>query len=358
MNKLKHRITQYESASTNLACLSNKQLIQILADAKPMHQGICGNSILISIDGIPIFVKQIPLTDLEKKPENFRSTANIFDLPLSYQYGIGSAGFGAWRELATHIMTTNWVITEACLNFPILYHWRILPTNPSDVNLAEWGNLEKYSAYWENDNTIRNRMEALNNASMHITLFLEYIPQNLQEWLSTQIMQNDNVAAHAITFVEENLKTTNRFMKKHHLIHFDAHFKNILTDGSLLYFSDFGLALSLKFELTTAEKDFFNLHENYDECYASVNLLHCIISTFFGKEAWEIRLREYLDGKHGELSPAIALLIRHHASIALAMDAFFQKLWKESKLSLYPAVQLKNILNKNVKPDVYKENNL
>lgn len=357
MNKLKHRIKKYSSASTNLACLSNKQLTQILADATPMHKGICGSSALVSIDGIPIFVKQIPLTDLERQPENFRSTANIFNLPLSYQYGIGSAGFGAWRELATHIMTTNWVITGECPNFPILYHWRILPTNPTDVNLAEWGDLEKYSAYWENTSTIRKRMEALNNASTHITLFLEYIPQNLQEWLSVQITQNDDVATSAIAFVDENLKTTNRFMKKNHLIHFDAHFKNILTDGTLLYFSDFGLALSSKFELTTAEKDFFNLHKNYDECYASVNLLRCIIHTLFGKEAWETQLREYIDGNHGELLPAIALLIRHHAPIALAMDAFFQKLWKESKSSPYPAIQLENILDTRVKSDFCKENN-
>jgi hypothetical protein len=346
MNKLKNRITQYGSASTSLACLSNKQLIQILADAKPMHEGICGNSALISINDMPIFIKQIPLTDLEKQPENFRSTANIFDLPLWYQYGIGSAGFGAWRELATHILTTNWVITAECPNFPILYHWRILPTNPTDVNIAEWGDMDKYSAYWENASTIRKRMEDLNNASTHITLFLEYIPQNLQEWLSAQIIKNDDTAASAIAFVNDNLKKTNGFMKKNNLIHFDSHFKNILTDGSLLYFSDFGLALSSKFELTAAEKKFFNLHKNYDECYASVNLLRCIIRILFGKEAWETRLCEFLDGKQGELPPAIALLIRHHAPIALAMDEFFQKLWKESKLSPYPATQLENILKK------------
>jgi hypothetical protein len=37
----------------------------------------------------------VPLTDLEQLPQHFMSTANIFGLPLSYQYGVGSAGFGA-----------------------------------------------------------------------------------------------------------------------------------------------------------------------------------------------------------------------------------------------------------------------
>lgn len=79
-----------------------------------MHECTGGKSALISIDEIPVFVKKIPLTELEQLPQNFMFTANLFDLPLCYQYGIGSAGFRAWRELATHIMTTNWVVTGEC----------------------------------------------------------------------------------------------------------------------------------------------------------------------------------------------------------------------------------------------------
>ena len=104
------RIKQYSKVSTSLACLSNEKLKQILADSKPMHEGIGGKSALISIDDTPGFVKKVPLTDLEQLPQHFMSTANLFNLPLGYQYGVGSAGFGAWRELATHIMTTNWVM--------------------------------------------------------------------------------------------------------------------------------------------------------------------------------------------------------------------------------------------------------
>ncbi len=76
-----------------------------------MHKGIGGTSLQIEIDNTPVFVKKVPLTDLELQPENYMSTANIFNLPMCYQYGIGSTGFGAWRELAAHVMITNWVIT-------------------------------------------------------------------------------------------------------------------------------------------------------------------------------------------------------------------------------------------------------
>ena len=107
------RIKLYGQISTSLACLSNEKLRKILADSKPMHEGIEGKSSLISIDDTSVFVKKVPLTDLEQLDQNFMSTANLFNLPLGYQYGIG-----AWRELATHIMTTNWVITGECANFP------------------------------------------------------------------------------------------------------------------------------------------------------------------------------------------------------------------------------------------------
>lgn len=193
------RIKLYNQISTSLACLSNEKLRKILADSKPMHEGIGGKSSLISIDDTSVFVKKVPLTDLEQLPQHFMSTANIFDLPLSYQYGVGSAGFGAWRELATHIMTTNWVSA----NFPIMYHWRILPSHPGDININYWGEIEKYCQYWENSDVIRKRVLDLNNASAHIALFLEYAPQNLHDWLSAQIAKGDDSAEATVAFVDE-----------------------------------------------------------------------------------------------------------------------------------------------------------
>lgn len=338
------RIKQYSKVSTSLACLSNEKLKQILADSKPMHEGIGGKSALISIDDIPVFVKKVPLTDLEQLPQHFMSTANLFNLPLGYQYGVGSAGFGEWRELATHIMTTNWVITGECANFPIMYHWRILPSHPGDININYWGDIEKYCQYWENSDVIRKRVENLNNASAHIALFLEYVPQNLHDWLSAQITKGGDSAEAAVTFVDEQLKETNKYMNARGLMHFDAHFENILTDGKQLYLSDFGLALSSKFDLTPEEIEFLKQHQFYDQACAAVNLLHCIITSLFGKEHWEIRLREYLAGELSNAPPAINTIINRYAPMALLMDEFFQKLQKESKSTPYPATQLEKLL--------------
>lgn len=50
-----------------------------------LHEGIGGKSALIFIDDTPVFVKKVPLTDLEQLDQNFISTANLFDLPLGYQ---------------------------------------------------------------------------------------------------------------------------------------------------------------------------------------------------------------------------------------------------------------------------------
>ncbi|MCX7116343.1 MAG: hypothetical protein NTW94_00215 [Legionellales bacterium] len=341
------RIKLYSQISTSLSCLSNEKLKQILADAKPMHEGIGGKSALISIDDTSVFVKKVPLTDIEQLPQHFMSTANIFGLPLSYQYGVGSAGFGAWRELATHIMTTNWTITGECASFPMMYHWRILPSGPGDLNTDYWGDIEEHCRYWGNSNAIRKRVADLNKASAHIALFLEYVPQNLHEWLSAQIAKGVDSAETAVVFVDEHLKATNKYMNAHGLMHFDAHFKNILTDGKRLYLSDFGLALSSKFILSAEEVEFLKQHKSYDQACVAVNLLHCIITSLFGTEHWEIRLREYLAGELGDTSPVIAAMIKQHASTALLMDEFFQKLQKQSKSTPYPAAQLEKLLRTN-----------
>lgn len=121
------RIATYRNLSQKLESLSNKQLLELLEIAPIVHSGIGGTSVLVKIDGVSIFAKKIPLTDIERLAKNIMSTENLFELPIYYQYGIGSAGFGAWRELSTHIMSTDWVLRNECPNFLLMYHWRILP---------------------------------------------------------------------------------------------------------------------------------------------------------------------------------------------------------------------------------------
>ncbi|MGH3682730.1 MAG: hypothetical protein ACRDT2_21060 [Natronosporangium sp.] len=101
------RVAGYGDVSTALALRSDEQLRALVAQAPSIGSGIGGASARLAVEGRPVFVKRVPLTDLERRPEHVMSTANLFRLPSFFQYGVGSAGFGAWRELAAHVMTTN-----------------------------------------------------------------------------------------------------------------------------------------------------------------------------------------------------------------------------------------------------------
>lgn len=126
------RLAGYGTVATQLSLLSDHRLQEVVASAVPLGSGIGGRSAELDVDGVRVFVKRVPLTDTELRPEHVRSTANVFGLPLFYQYGAGSAGFGAWRELAVHTMTTHWVLGNAYAGFPLMYHWRVLPDSPPE----------------------------------------------------------------------------------------------------------------------------------------------------------------------------------------------------------------------------------
>lgn len=212
----------------------------------------------------------MPLTDLERQPANIRSTANLFKLPVFCHYGvgaIGAPGFGAWRELAVHIMTTNWVLATEYEGFPLMYHWRVLPD--STALPEELADIERAVAYWGGRSQVRRRIEALQQSSASVALFLEYIPQNLHQWLGAQVETGDDATDQGCAMVEKDLEARTVFMNSRGLLHFDAHFENILTGGQRLYFTDYGLATSSRFELSQHEVDFLGRHQAYDRCYTA-----------------------------------------------------------------------------------------
>jgi hypothetical protein len=269
------RLTAHGAVSTSLALYSDRALRELVDTAAPIGSGIGGKSALLEIAGTPVFVKRVPLTDLERRPEHVRSTANLFELPVFCQYGIGAIGgpgFGAWRELAVHTMTTNWVLAAEHEGFPLMYHWRVLPdSTPLPEELAD---IERAVAYWGGGTQVRCRIEALQRSSASIALFLEYIPQNLHQWLGTRVGAGDEAVDRACAMVERELEATTSFMNARGLLHFDAHFENILTDGRRLYFADYGLAISSRFELSREEADSFDRHQPYDRCYTATYLVN------------------------------------------------------------------------------------
>ncbi|GAA3201309.1 hypothetical protein [Nonomuraea roseoviolacea] len=120
------RLAAHRDVSTVMARYDDRHLAELLErEAVPLGTGIGGASARLEVGGIPVFVKRVPLTEPELRHPH--STADLFGLPPFCQYGIGSPGFGAWRELAAHTMTTQWVLTGRFPGFPLLYHWRVLP---------------------------------------------------------------------------------------------------------------------------------------------------------------------------------------------------------------------------------------
>ncbi len=340
------RRTTYGAISTQLGLLSDRRLSELLEKSPVLHSGIGGNSVLLTLEGTPIFVKKIPLTDLERQPENILSTANMFGLPLYCQYPVGYMhGFGAWRELATHTMTTNWVLAGTCPNFPLMYHWRVLPVPPPEpMNAEQLEALEQSVTYWEGSSAVRARLEAVQNASAEVVMFLEYFPETLYKWFGDQITKGGDASESATIMVDHNLKEITSFINGQGLLHFDAHFFNIMTDGQRLYFADFGLALSSRFDLSKAELEFFEQHRNYDRGYGLTFFLYRLIEALFGRDNWEKILREFATGQSKKtLTPSATSIITRYAQIAVLMRDFDHQLKIETKTTPYPVRELERL---------------
>ncbi|MFI0968140.1 protein kinase family protein [Streptomyces sp. NPDC021080] len=336
------RLATYRRVATRLSLLSDRRLGEAVAAASPLGSGIGGRSAELDIDGIRVFVKKVPLTDIEMRPENARSTANLFGLPMFYQYGVGSAGFGAWRELAAHIMTTGWVLGDEYEGFPLMYHWRVLPDSPPGGFTDEFGGIDGAVEHWEGSPAVRERLEAIGRASACLVLFLEHIPWTLADRLHEhRTAAPEGGDGSPYLWAEEALARGTAFMSSRGFVHFDAHFANVLTDGRQLYFADFGLALSAAFELTQNEGEFLSAHHLYDRSHTARHLLrHHLPAGPGGDTEYEVFLREWISGHRPEGVPcAIAGIVDRNARAALAMGEFARRLLGESKRTPYPAAE-------------------
>jgi len=334
-----NRLARYSTASNRLACLSDMQLNDLLKTATQLSVGY-GENVALSVDGVPVFIKKVPLTDLELKPENIRSTANIFNLPTFYQYGIGSAGFGAWRELAANVMITNWVLTGQCENFPIMYHFRVLPgIMPKIDEVEQKADLEESVKFWDNSPAVRTRLQALTDSSHFVIIFLENIPTRLNVWLDEQFTKGTDAVDTAALMIEKNLEATTKFMAAHGMYHFDAHFSNIMTDGCRLYFADMGLATSIYFDLSPEEITFVSQHKTYDQFYTRANFAGELIQRLVkSREEFKTMIAEYGRGKQDMIfSPIVTSMLKKYAPSSVIRDEFYNQLFKISKSSPYPA---------------------
>lgn len=306
------RARKYFQLSSQFAQLDNEQL-HFLFEHSESHKSSSGwgNNHTIVLGNSQVFVKRLPVTDVEYN--SLFSTKNLYHIPPSYNYGFGSPGFNVFRELVTHIKTTNWVLAGEISTFPLMYHYRIIPFSGThgDVELEQWGNNEN----------VRRYVQDKARSNYELILFMEYIPLILEAWLHS----NPNTLQKFLN----DLCTTIDFLRANGIIHFDAHFRNILTDGQQIYLADFGLALDKSFTLTKDEVTFFKQNLFYDYGEVLRNLGHLIRPIF---EAFTEEKKRLIMSKFGmseDLEPyQLRLMLldnieKIHADGDMVLDEFY-----------------------------------
>jgi hypothetical protein len=354
-NSLKLRRQKYAEISSQIVQLDDRKLHSLLKQ-RDLHEssGVGERNSIVTFGTSKVFVKRVPVTEIEY--DSLFSTKNLYNLPTAYHYGVGSTGLGVFRELITHLKTTHWVLEGAIATFPLMYHYRILPSTRTcselEIDIERWGNHANIKKY------VVDRA----NARYELILFLEYIPHILEIWLQ----ENPNQLQKTLN----DLWRAIAFFRTKGIIHFDAHFRNILTDGKQIYLTDFGLALDKSFALTEDENIFFEQNSLYDYGEVLRNLGHLIQlpynscsesdkSRMMKKYGVKDGLRPYQVGAilldnieqiqaDGDMvldEFYVASIIKYRGIIALMQD-FFAEMWDNNqKDTPFPHTKLQLLIN-------------
>jgi hypothetical protein len=325
------RADLHQRVSASLGSRSDVELAELVGSGRVIGVGVGGGSELIDVDSAPVFVKRIPLTDREVAASG--STANLFDLPMLCHYGLGGPGFNAWRELAANIIVTDAVSAGEAESFPILYHWRVLPGR-SPVS-AEHADIDAVVNAQGGSPAVRARLQALTAATCSLVLFCEYIPHPIADWLG------ENPVDKAVV-LDLQLSEIVTFLRERELLHMDGHFGNIRTDMERIYLSDFGLATSPRFDLSSAERDFAARHVTHDAGYAAMRLVNWLVTDVCGvPKGHPADHDEYIrlcaaGHTPDDVPPSIAAILTRHAPAAAKMNVFYGKLFHGDLFAEYP----------------------
>jgi hypothetical protein len=336
------RLAGHSPVEAMLSSMSDSELIATLSGRDHGKVGIGGATQLIRVADTSIFVKLVRLTDVELDAGS-GCTANLFDLPMCYQYGVGegSTGFNAWREVAVHQIASDWVLDGVCSNFPLLYHWRVLPRTAPGESAGLPADIDRAVHFWGDSHAVETRLRALDTSSTILALFLEHVPFVLRDWLIDQLTSGSTQAESAVTLVEQQLLGAVAHMRSAGMSHFDAHFDNVLTDGSRIYLSDFGLATARRFQLSRREQHFIRLTADHDLAYCATALVNTIADTLVGfvdpreRNAYVQRCAD--SGRANDLAGYVANTFLRYASIATVVNDFYWKLYGGDLTALYPA---------------------
>lgn len=339
------RRARYSRISDFLASRSDVELAVLLGARGDNEPG--SGPTIIDINGVQVFAKCVPLTDRELAHR--RSTANLFGLPTFCQYffgmprfpryGFGGPALNGWRELAAIMIVTDGVLAGETTEFPLLYHWRVLPVRPPVT--ATPADVDAVVAVLADSPAVRDRLEALLIAAHSLVLFSEYIPHPVTDWLA------EDPAGKAET-VERQLCGITEFLRGQELLHMDGNFDNMRTDGERIHLVDFGLATSPRFDLSTAEREFAERNATHDADYAAMRLVLWLATATCGvpipatgASIARIRfLRQCADGHIPEgLPPAVTGILTRHAPTAARIYTFYRRLFGGDLHARYPNVR-------------------
>lgn len=354
---LRHQ--RYFDLSSQLSDLNDSQFRTWISDGESNDSSTgWGTNQTLDLAEAKVFVKRVPVTKLEY--DFLFSTANHYRLPPFCCYGLGSPGFNVFRELVTHLKTTHWVLQGEAACFPLLYHYRVLPFSGPYAQVDPQEHRSLIESWAGNESVGRYALERA-GAPYQLVLCLEHIPHVLESWL------RDN--PHRVRQVVTDAREAIAFLSHRGIIHFDAHFGNILTDGQQVYLTDFGLALDKGFALDEGEQRFFEQHTNYDTSELLRNLGRLIQGPYGSlSESAQQQLREKYGIPEGaaihEIEPVlldnieslhadrllnlepdyVELVVRHRSAMALA-HTFFATMWNNNaKDTAFPHSQLQRLL--------------
>ncbi len=200
--------------------------------------------------------------------------------------------------------------------------------------------------YWQGASSVRLRLKEVEQSTARVVLFLEHIPQNLLEWLNLQLAIGEDAISSACAMLERSLRTEVSFMNSSGLLHLDAHSKNILTDGQRIYFADFGLAVSSRFELSDDEVVFVKLNRLHDSCHTITQFVNWLVTALGGTSVSSIENRnEFItrvaNGDEVNLEPSEAsVIIKRYAPIAVIFNQFYRELYLGRSSTPFPAAEL------------------
>lgn len=336
------RWSGHRTVAAVLLSMSDAELIAMLGRPDHGEGGIGGATQSIRVADTPVFVKLVRLTDRERRAGP-ACTANLFDLPIWYQYGVGegSTGLNAWREVAAHQIVSDWVLDGACSNFPLLYHWRVLPRLAPETSAATATDIDRAVQFWGDSPAVQARLRALDESSTVVALFLELLPFVLRDWLIEQLTAGSAEAEAAVTLVDQQLLGAVAHLRSAGMSHFDAHFTNVLTDGHQVYLSDFGLATARRFQLSSAEQRFVRLTADHDLAYGAAALVNTIASTLVGfadpRERNDYLRRCADNGRATALAGTLADTVVRYAPAATVVNDFYWQLHNGNLTAIYPA---------------------